>query len=196
MPPVNELERFEFAKNLIIEAGDLALQLCISIAYIRSNEVVLGIVNNPAAGELFISGVGRMAELNGQPIAPRTRVSDYLTENSLLLGGPIIAGAPQCLISSSWYFEGSLQPLRDEAGVGMDVYGLIPVWPSRELVWGVGGDHKDLPSVPSQFLRSDGECRPTAPDDEGFGVRMLVQPWPDTGLRRRLQDDGDAGVAW
>jgi myo-inositol-1(or 4)-monophosphatase len=127
-PPVNEPERFDFAKNLIIEAGDLALQYfasvnelsimskgaqdmvseadiaveelirnrlmtaypsdgylgeetgyeeatgdsgiwvvdpvdgtqpflsglrswCVSIAYVRSNEVVLGVVNNPATGE-------------------------------------------------------------------------------------------------------------------------------------------------
>ena len=158
MPSVNEHERFEFAKNLIIEAGDLALQYfasvnelsimskgaqdmvseadiaveklirnrlmaeypddgylgeetgheaasgdsgiwvvdpidgtqpflsglstwCISIAYVRSNEVLLGMVNNPAAGELFIGGVGRTAELNGQPIAPRqdASVGDGLT---------------------------------------------------------------------------------------------------------------------
>jgi myo-inositol-1(or 4)-monophosphatase len=44
---------------------------CISIAYVRSNEVQLGMVNNPAAGELFIGGTGRAAELNGRPIAPR-----------------------------------------------------------------------------------------------------------------------------
>jgi myo-inositol-1(or 4)-monophosphatase len=43
---------------------------CISIAYVRSNEVQLGMVNNPAAGELFIGGIGRTAELNGRPIAP------------------------------------------------------------------------------------------------------------------------------
>ncbi|MET0522992.1 MAG: inositol monophosphatase [Jiangellaceae bacterium] len=158
MPSVNEYERFEFAQNLIIEAGDLALQYfasvnelsimskgaqdmvseadiaveklirsrlmaeypddgylgeetgheaasgdsgiwvvdpidgtqpflsglstwCISIAYVRSNEVLLGMVNNPAAGELFIGGVGRTAELNGQPIAPRqdASVGDGLT---------------------------------------------------------------------------------------------------------------------
>jgi myo-inositol-1(or 4)-monophosphatase len=158
MPSVNEPERFDFAKNLIIEAGDLALQYfasvnelsimskgaqdmvfeadiaveklirkrlmsayssdgylgeetgyeeatgdsgiwvvdpidgtqpflsglrswCVSLAYVRSNEVVLGMVNNPAAGELFIGGAGRMAELNGQPIAPRhaASVGDGLT---------------------------------------------------------------------------------------------------------------------
>jgi myo-inositol-1(or 4)-monophosphatase len=148
MPSKNEPERFEFAKNLIMEAGDLALQYfdnvaelsimskgardmvseadfaverlirdrltatypgdaylgeetghsgrsgdsgtwvvdpidgtqpflsglstwCISIAYVRSTEVKLGMVNNPAAGELFIGGAGRNAELNGRPIAPR-----------------------------------------------------------------------------------------------------------------------------
>jgi len=158
MPSVDEHERFEFAQNLIIEAGDLALQYfasvnelsimskgaqdmvseadiaveklirnrlmgeypddgylgeetgheaasgdsgiwvvdpidgtqpflsglstwCISIAYVRSNEVLLGMVNNPAAGELFIGGVGQTAELNGQPIAPRqdASVGDGLT---------------------------------------------------------------------------------------------------------------------
>ena len=54
---------------------------CISIAYVHSNEVKLGMVNNPAAGELFIGGVGRMAELNGRPIAPREAqsVGDGLT---------------------------------------------------------------------------------------------------------------------
>ena len=146
---MNEPDRFDFAKNLIIEAGDLALQYfasvnelsimskgaqdmvseadiaveklirnrlmtaypsdgylgeetgyeeatgdsgiwvvdpidgtqpflsglrswCVSIAYVRSNEVVLGMVNNPATRELFIGGAGRMA-----------------------LGGPIVAGSPQ-----------------------------------------------------------------------------------------------------
>jgi myo-inositol-1(or 4)-monophosphatase len=148
MTSTNEHERFDFAKNLIMEAGDLALQYfanvaelsiiskgaqdmvseadlavealvrerlmnaypgdaylgeetghatgsgesgiwvvdpidgtqpflsglsswCISIAYVRGNDVLLGMVNNPAAGELFIGGVGRTAELNGRPIAPR-----------------------------------------------------------------------------------------------------------------------------
>jgi myo-inositol-1(or 4)-monophosphatase len=147
---------------------------CISIAYVRANEVQLGLVNNPAAGELFTGGVGRRAELNGQSIASRqaqsvadgltflgcnprlgpeqvvpvldrllraggmfvrsgsgalglcdvaagrlvgyveahinawdclggiavctsagVRVSDYLTDDSLLLGGPLVAGSPQ-----------------------------------------------------------------------------------------------------
>ena len=227
---MNEPERFDFAKNLIIEAGDLALQYfasvnelsimskgaqdmvseadiaveelirnrlmaaypsdgylgeetgyeeatgdsgiwvvdlidgtqpflsglrrwCVSIAYVRSNEVVLGMVNNPATRELFIGGTGRMAN---QPIAPPTpsgivpvldrllraggmlvrsgsgalglcdvacgrligyieahinawdslggiavcrsagvRVSDYLTDNRLLLRDPIVARSPQ-----------------------------------------------------------------------------------------------------
>jgi myo-inositol-1(or 4)-monophosphatase len=154
----NEQERFDFTKDLIIEAGDLALQYfgnltglsimskgardmvseadlavenlikerllssypndaylgeetghvsggddsgiwvvdpidgtqpflsglrtwCISIAYVRSKEVQLGMVNNPAAGELFTGGMGRRAELNGRPIAPRetTSVVDGLT---------------------------------------------------------------------------------------------------------------------
>jgi len=148
MQSPNEQQRFEFAKNLIIDAGDLAMQYfgnltelsimskgardmvsdadfaveklikarlldeyphdaylgeetghvagsddsgiwvvdpidgtqpflsglstwCISIAYVQANEVLLGMVNNPAAGELFIGGSGRAAELNGGPIAPR-----------------------------------------------------------------------------------------------------------------------------
>jgi myo-inositol-1(or 4)-monophosphatase len=158
MPFATKHERFEFAKKLIIEAGDLALQYfasvnelaimskgaqdmvseadiaveklirnrlmaeypgdgylgeetgheaasgasgiwvvdpidgtqpflsglntwCISIAYVWSNEVLLGMVNNPAAGELFIGGAGRTAELNGQPIDPRqdASVGDGLT---------------------------------------------------------------------------------------------------------------------
>jgi myo-inositol-1(or 4)-monophosphatase len=44
---------------------------CISIAYVQANEVLLGVVNNPSAGELFVGGVGRTAELNARPIAPR-----------------------------------------------------------------------------------------------------------------------------
>jgi myo-inositol-1(or 4)-monophosphatase len=135
---------------------------CVSIAYVRANDVLLGIVNNPAAGELFIGGAGRAAELNGRPIAPRdaksladgltyvgcnprllraggmffrngsgalglcdiacgrligyveahinswdclgaigvcssagVRVSDYLSNDGLLRGGPIVAGSPQ-----------------------------------------------------------------------------------------------------
>lgn len=148
MQSANEQQRFDFAQNLIIEAGDLAMQYfgnlaelsimskgardmvsdadfaveklikerllarypddaylgeetghvpgddasgiwvvdpidgtqpflnglrtwCISLAYVRANEVVLGMVNNPAAGELFTGGAGRPAELNGRSIAPR-----------------------------------------------------------------------------------------------------------------------------
>jgi myo-inositol-1(or 4)-monophosphatase len=54
---------------------------CISIAYVRANEVLLGMVNNPAAGEFFSGGVGREAELNGRPIVPREpqSLSDGLT---------------------------------------------------------------------------------------------------------------------
>jgi myo-inositol-1(or 4)-monophosphatase len=147
---------------------------CISVAYVQANDVLLGMVNNPAAGELFTGGTGRAAELNGRPIAPReapsladgltyvgcnprlrpeqvvpvldrllraggmffrsgsgalglcdiacgrligyveahinswdclggigvcrsagVRVSDYVSEESLLNGGPIVAGTPQ-----------------------------------------------------------------------------------------------------
>src|SRR4029453_556973 len=38
---------------------------CISIAYVQANDVLLGMVNNPATGELFIGGGERPAELNG-----------------------------------------------------------------------------------------------------------------------------------
>src|SRR5688572_8804560 len=109
------------------------------------------------------------------------------------------------LISSSPYLERRrrrphweplLQPLRDEAVIGVDVYALISVRPRREFVRGVGGHHKDLPGMASQFLGSNGEHRPTTSDDECFGVRMLVQPWAHTRLRRRLQDDRNAGVTW
>ena len=158
MSSLDEQHRFDFAKNLIIDAGDLALQYfssvnelsimskgaqdmvseadiaveklirsrlmaafpgdgyvgeetghepasgdsgiwvvdpidgtqpflsglntwCISIAHVQSNEVLLGMVNNPAAEELFIGGAGRTAELNGRPIAPRqdASVDDGLT---------------------------------------------------------------------------------------------------------------------
>jgi myo-inositol-1(or 4)-monophosphatase len=44
---------------------------CISIAYVQANNVLIGMVNNPAAGELFTGGSERPAELNGRPIAPR-----------------------------------------------------------------------------------------------------------------------------
>jgi myo-inositol-1(or 4)-monophosphatase len=147
MQSPNGQERFDFAKNLIIEAGDLAMQYfgnltelsimskgardmvsdadlavenlikerllasypddaylgeetghvkgdhdagiwvvdpidgtqpfisglrtwCISIAFVHANDVLLGMVNNPAAGELFTGGVGRTAELNGRLITP------------------------------------------------------------------------------------------------------------------------------
>jgi len=158
MQSQNEQQRFEFAQNLIIDAGDLAMQYfgnlselsimskgardmvsdadfaverlikerllaaypddaylgeetghvaggddsgiwvvdpidgtqpflsglstwCISIAYVQANDVLLGMVNNPAAGELFTGGAGRAAELNGRPIAFRDAqsLSDGLT---------------------------------------------------------------------------------------------------------------------
>jgi myo-inositol-1(or 4)-monophosphatase len=57
---------------------------CISIAYVKSNEVHIGMVNNPAAGELFIGGVGRTAELNGRPITPHK--TESLTDGLTYLG--------------------------------------------------------------------------------------------------------------
>lgn len=57
---------------------------CISIAYVRSNEVRFGMINNPAAGELFTGGIGRTAELNERPIAARQVQS--LSEGLTYLG--------------------------------------------------------------------------------------------------------------
>ena len=57
---------------------------CISIAYVRSNEVQLGMVNNPGARELFTGGIGLTAELNERPIAPRQVQS--LSEGLTYLG--------------------------------------------------------------------------------------------------------------
>src|SRR6185436_18994484 len=102
----------------------------------------------------------------------------------------------RCLINLSPYLDRRLfQPLGDEAGIGVDMYRLVTLRPRRELVRGVGGDHDDLPGLSPQLLASDSKRCPTASDDEGFGVRMLMQPWPDAGLGRCLQDDRDVGAA-
>ena len=55
-------------------------------------------VNNPAAGELFIGGVGRMAELNGRPIAPARR-SHWVTASPFLdvIHGSALSRLFQCL---------------------------------------------------------------------------------------------------
>ena len=66
------------------------------------------------------------------------------------------------------------QPLGDEAGIGVDVYPLIAVRSGFELVRGVGRDDENLPGAALQLLGADGESCPSAADDEGFGVRMLV----------------------
>jgi myo-inositol-1(or 4)-monophosphatase len=138
---------------------------CVSIAYVRSNDVLLGMVNNPAAGQLFIGGLGRTAReahslgdgltflgcnprLRPEQVVPvldrllraggmfvrsgsgalglcdvacgrligyveahinswdclgavavctsaGARVSDYLSNDGLLQGGPIVASSPQ-----------------------------------------------------------------------------------------------------
>jgi myo-inositol-1(or 4)-monophosphatase len=52
----------------------------VSIACVRGDEVRLGVVLNPASGELFTARAGGGARLNGQPIrvSPETRVSESL----------------------------------------------------------------------------------------------------------------------
>jgi myo-inositol-1(or 4)-monophosphatase len=54
---------------------------CVSVAYVRDGEVLFGLVNNPAAAELFGGGAGIAATLNGEPIAlhPGTALTDGLT---------------------------------------------------------------------------------------------------------------------
>jgi hypothetical protein len=90
----NEQKRFDFARNLIIEAGDLARGLRtwrISIAYVQANNVLIGMVNNPAAGELFTGGSGRADELK------RLRVFDQLV---VVIGEPSEPVAGGSLYSS------------------------------------------------------------------------------------------------
>jgi hypothetical protein len=43
---------------------------------------------------------------------------------------------------------------------------------------------QNLSGMTSKLLRAHRKGRPTAPDDERFGVRVLVQPWPYTSLGR------------
>jgi myo-inositol-1(or 4)-monophosphatase len=57
---------------------------CVSIGYAHANQVQFGLVNNPAARELFSGGVARPAQLNDRPIAPREARS--LTDGLTFLG--------------------------------------------------------------------------------------------------------------
>lgn len=54
---------------------------CVSIAYVRDDQVVFGLVNNPAAAELFGGGAGIPATLNDDPITPHPgrSITDGLT---------------------------------------------------------------------------------------------------------------------
>jgi len=54
---------------------------CVSVAYVRGGEVLFGLVNNPAAGELFVGGSEVPSTRNGEPIAvhPGSAVTDGLT---------------------------------------------------------------------------------------------------------------------
>jgi myo-inositol-1(or 4)-monophosphatase len=54
---------------------------CVSIAYIRADQVLFGLVNNPAAGELFIGGADIPSTRNDTPIGvhPGTALTDGLT---------------------------------------------------------------------------------------------------------------------
>ena len=57
---------------------------CVSIAYVRGHEVVFGLVNNPAAGELFVGGSRVRATRNGAPI--HTHSGSALTDGLTFLG--------------------------------------------------------------------------------------------------------------
>ncbi len=57
---------------------------CVSIAYVREGSVCLGLVDNPAARELFVGAVDRPATLNGAVISPSTATS--VSEGLTFLG--------------------------------------------------------------------------------------------------------------
>ncbi len=54
---------------------------CVSIAYVRDDQPLLGLVYSPAQEELFVGGVGIPATLNGRPITVQRRrdLTDGLT---------------------------------------------------------------------------------------------------------------------
>ncbi len=57
---------------------------CISVAYVRDGAVVLGLVLNPVADELFVGAVGSPATRNGRPISPHP--GQALTDGLTYLG--------------------------------------------------------------------------------------------------------------
>jgi len=57
---------------------------CVSVAYVSAGQLVFGLVNNPAASELFGGGLGIPATLNGDPITPHPGQS--LTDGLTYLG--------------------------------------------------------------------------------------------------------------
>jgi hypothetical protein len=56
----------------------------------------------------------------------------------------------------------------------VDLYPLIAVRSGCEFMRGVGRDDENLPGAALHLLGADGERCPSAADDEGFGVGMLV----------------------
>jgi len=57
---------------------------CVSIAYVRDGEVLFGLVDNPAAGELFCGGSGLVSTRNGEPI--NVHPGEALTDGLTFLG--------------------------------------------------------------------------------------------------------------
>jgi myo-inositol-1(or 4)-monophosphatase len=83
---------------------------CISVAYVRADEVLLGMVNSPATDELFSGGVGRAADLNGRPIGPRDARSlvDGLTFigcNPRLLPEQVVPALDRLLRAGGMFFR-------------------------------------------------------------------------------------------
>jgi hypothetical protein len=75
------------------------------------------------------------------------------------------------------------------------VHGFVPYGSGREPVRRVGWYHQDLPGKGLVAIGADGEHRGAPPDDEGLGIRMLVQARTDAFLGRRLDDDRDVSVS-
>jgi hypothetical protein len=85
------------------------------------------------------------------------------------------------------------RPLRDKAGVGVNVYALMTVWPGRELVRSISGDHDDLPGMPCSC--SDPTVNVAQPRRmTKVSARVLVQRGPTPTSCRRFQDDRDIGA--
>ena len=66
---------------------------CVSMAYVRDGAVLLGLVLNPAADELFTGGVGVPATINSRPLALHPGVA--LTDGLTFLGCSPRVGADQ-----------------------------------------------------------------------------------------------------